>query len=367
MPYVRDGRVQEEGEGAATLLSAGRAVAGMARIETPLCDALGIDCPIVQAPIGSASTPELAAAVADAGALGTLAMSWRDGDEIRECYADATARTDGVVAANVVLDEDAGVLPPGECLETCLDAGAEVVSFSFGDPERYVERVHEAGGTALATVGSAEAAREAVAAGADAVVAQGWEAGGHVQSDVASMALLPRVADAVDVPVVAAGGVSDGRGLAAALALGADGAWLGTRFVATPESGAHERYREAVSGADETDTAYTDLFDGGWPGQPHRVLETETVERWREAGEPDTGERPGEGETVARTPDGDPVERYDDLPPVAGVDGDVSALPHYAGQSAGGTDEVVDAETVVERVVADAVAAVDEVGSLVAQ
>lgn len=336
----------------------------MPAIDTPLCARLDVEHPVVQAPIGSVSTPELAAAVADAGGLGMLGMSWREEAAVREAIDETRTLTDGRFGANVVLDESTGVLPPDECLGACLDAGVDVISLSFGGPTGYVERIHDAGGMALVTVGSAEAAEHAVEAGADAVVAQGWEAGGHVQSEVATMALVPRVVNAVDVPVVAAGGIADGRSLAAALALGADGAWLGTRFVATRESGAHDRYRELVTGADESDTVYTDLFDGGWPGQPHRVLENDTVAEWRTAGEPGPGDRPGEGEAVASTPDGESVERYDDLPPVEGLKGDVEALPVYAGQSAGGTGAVRPAGDVVRSLIDEAVAVIDDTASL---
>jgi nitronate monooxygenase len=323
-------------------------------LQTQLCERLGIDHPIVQAPVGSVSTPELAAAVADAGGLGLLAMSWRDADSIAESYGRATDLTDGVVGVNVVLDDETGIDEPEACLEACLDAGASVVSLSFGDAAGYIERVHEAGGTAMVTVGSAGQAREAAAAGADVVVAQGVEAGGHVQSDVTTMALVPRVVDAVDAPVVAAGGIGDGRGLAAVLALGADGAWLGTRFVATRESAAHDTYRDALVDAGETDTRLTGAFDRGWPDQPHRALATAELRRGEHA------DRPGDGETIAHTPDGDPVERYADLPPIEGVEGDVEALPHYAGQSVGLADDVPSAGAVVEALLAEASAAIGD-------
>ena len=331
----------------------------MAPLHTPLCAEVGIDHPVVQAPVGSVSTPDLAAAVADAGGLGMLAMSWRDADAIRDSYTAAVTATDGVVGVNVVLDESTGVLSPSSCLDACLDAGASVVSFSFGDAEPYIDRVHEAGGTAMVTVGSAAEAEAAVDAGADVVVAQGREAGGHVQSDVTTLALLPRVADAVSVPVVAAGGLGDGRGLAAALTLGADGGWFGTRFVATEESGAHDKYRERIVDAPETATRFTDLFDRGWPDQPHRVLETDAVRQ--QAGARSDGETDGsDSGQVAEMPDGEPVSRLADMPPLAGMTGDVEALPHYAGQSAGLAQDVRPAREVVARLVSDAQAALTE-------
>jgi nitronate monooxygenase len=333
-------------------------------LDTALCSTLGVDVPVVQAPIGSASTPVLAAAVADAGALGTLALSWYTPTEARRVVERTLGLTGGRVAVNLVLDPDTGETPTGELLDAALDAGVELVSLSFGDPTPYVDRVHDAGGSVLATVGSADEAAHVVEAGADVVVAQGWEAGGHVQSEVATLPLVPRVVDAVpaDVPVVAAGGIGDGRGLAAVLALGADGGWLGTRFVATAESGAHDRYKRAVAAASEDETVYGEPFPKGWPDQPHRAIANETTEQWESAGRPPLAERSDTDESVARTPDSEPVERYDDLPPLAGMEGDVDALPQYAGQSVGLTDEVVSATAVIDRIVGEAETALARAG-----
>ncbi|WP_335998693.1 NAD(P)H-dependent flavin oxidoreductase [Halorientalis halophila] len=328
----------------------------MSTLRTPLCDRLGIDVPVVQAPIGSVSCPELAAAVSEAGGLGTLAVTWLPLDATESVIEATRERTDRPFGVNLVLDPDTTIHETGAHLETCLDAGAEIVSFSFGDAAPYVDRVHEAGGTVVQTVGSAAEAREAVDAGVDVLVSQGWEAGGHVQSDVATMPLVPAVADATaeDVPVIAAGGIADGRGLAAALALGADGAWLGTRFVTATESRAHADYQRAVRDADALDAVRSELYDGGWPGQPHRTLANSTYQDWTEAGEPPAGERPGEGEAVARYGDGHPVARYDDDPPLAGMDGDVESLAMYAGQSADLTGAVRPAAEIVDELVAEA-------------
>jgi nitronate monooxygenase len=334
-------------------------------LSTPLCDLLDVEYPIIQAPIGSATTPELAAAVASAGGLGTLAVTWRPPERAAELVERTGELTDGAFAVNLVLDSEAREFPTDEHLDAVLEAGAPVVSFSFGDASPYIGRVHDAGATVIVTVGSADEAEAAVAAGADAVVAQGWEAGGHVQSEVATLPLVPRVADAVDVPVVAAGGVADGRGVAAVLAAGADGAWLGTRFLATEEAAVESVYRERVVDADETDTLHAELFDRGWEGTPHRVLRNSTVEAWEAAGRPPAGERPGEGEVIAEYPDGTPIERYGDDLAVEGAEGDLEALPLYAGQSSGLTDEVRPAAAVVEELVAETEARVEGLTGLV--
>ncbi|MUV56342.1 nitronate monooxygenase [Halogeometricum sp. CBA1124] len=324
--------------------------------ETRLTDRLGIDAPVVQAPIGSATCPELAAAVSETGGLGTLAVTWRDPADAADAVRRTRDLTDCPFGVNLVVDPAATEYPTEDHVEACLDAGAPVFSFSFGDATRHVERVDDAGATTLWTVGSAAEARDAVDAGADVVVAQGWEAGGHVQSEVATMPLVPRVADAVpDTPVVAAGGIADGRGLAAAATLGADGVWVGTRFLATEEANVHRAYRRRVVEAAETETRYGTPFSKGWPGTPHRVLRNETTDRWEAAARPES-DRPGDGETVARGPDG-PVGRYEDSLATPEMEGDVTELPLYAGQSAGLTDDVVPAGDVVDAFVSEAATA----------
>lgn len=335
-------------------------------LHTTLCERLGIDHPVVQAPIGSVSCPDLAAAVSNAGGLGTLAITWRDLDRTRAAVRETAAATEEPFGVNLVLDERTTERPTAEHLDPVLDEGVEVVSFSFGDASPYVDRVHDAGAVVMGTVGSASEAETAVAAGVDVLVAQGWEAGGHVQSEVATMPLVPRVVDVAaaadaEIPVVAAGGIADGRGLAATLALGGDGVWLGTRFVATEEAAAHDRYKERVTTADADETFFSELFDGGWPGQAHRVLRNRTVEEWLSVGQPAPGERPGEGDAVAAYPDGTEIERYDDDPPLPSVSGDVEAMALYAGQSAGLTDELRSASAIVEELVREATERIEKV------
>jgi nitronate monooxygenase len=318
--------------------------------QTRVRELLGVELPLIQAPIGSATSVELAAAVSQAGALGTLAMSWRSERQIRQLLARLRDSTDRSWAVNLVLEWDQRAR-----LEACLEEGARIVSFFWGDPGPYIADVHAAGGVVLHTVGDVDEARQAVAAGADAIIAQGWEAGGHVRGKVATMALVPAVVDAVggDVPVVAAGGIADGRGLAAALALGAGGAMLGTRFLLTHESDTHAAYRAALAQATITDTAYSTVFDGGWPDAPHRTLRNGTVRAWEQAGCPPSGVRPGEGELIARRRNRD-IARYSDDMPTADTEGDVEDLALYAGQSVGLAPGVEHAGALVRRIAADA-------------
>ncbi len=317
-------------------------------LRTPLCDLLGIELPIVQAPVSDA--PALAAAVSNAGGLGTLQLSWFGLDEARAAIRETRRLTGRPFGVNLVLE-----WPQEERLELALEEGVRVVSLFWGDPAPYLGPVRDRGGVALFTVGSAAEARRAADLGVDAVVAQGWEAGGHVWGEVSTLALVPAVVDAVTpIPVLAAGGIADGRGLAAALALGAAGVWVGTRFVASEEAGLHPLYKRLLAQAAETDTVHSSLFDVGWPDAPHRTLKNSTVRLWEEAGRPAPGARPGEGEPVAARADGTPIPRYASSDPERGMTGDLEALALYAGQGVGILREVLPAGEIVRRMAAEA-------------
>lgn len=328
-------------------------------MKTPLCTLLGIELPIIQAAMGGASNPQLAAAVSNAGGLGMLALSWGPAEGVRAAIRATRERTDRPFGVNLILD-----WPQKERLAVCLEERVPVVSFFWGDPGTMIDRVHEAGLLAACTVGSAAQARQAVAAGADLIVAQGWEAGGHVYGQVGALPLVRSVVQAVaPTPVVAAGGIADGRGLAAALALGAAGAWIGTRFLATPEATVHDEYKERVLAARETDTVHTELFDIGWPDAPHRVLRNSTYDAWEAAGRPPRGQRPGEGEVLAQSPR-HPMPRYGASTPGPGAQGDIEALSLWAGQSVAQIDRIVPAAEVVRTIAAEAREAIEVIAAL---
>jgi NAD(P)H-dependent flavin oxidoreductase YrpB (nitropropane dioxygenase family) len=200
----------------------------------------------------------------------------------------------------------------------------------------------------LSQVASVDEARRAVEAGADALIVQGVEAGGHVQSTTPLLVLLPAVRRAVDVPLVAAGGIADAASARAAIGAGADVVSLGTAFAASTESLAHHRYRERLVAATAADTELTDLYDIGWAA-PHRVLRTRVLEAWEAAGRPPSGGRPGEGEIVARAATG-PIVRYSMVPAVGGTTGDIDAMALYAGCGVGSIVAVEDARAIVERI-----------------
>jgi NAD(P)H-dependent flavin oxidoreductase YrpB (nitropropane dioxygenase family) len=312
------------------------------------CRLFAVDRPIVLAPMAGVVTPDLVAAVCNAGGLG-LAPVWRLAPEaLMAEVRRIRGLTDRPFGVNLNMDfRDAAQL------EACLDEGVGIVSLFWGDTGDFVARAKARGARVIVTVSTAAGAREAVALGADAVCAQGWEAGGHVSSRVSTMALVPRVVDAAgDVPVVAAGGIADGRGLAAALALGASAAWIGTRFLSAEEAAVHPVYLARLLDAAEDDTDhYDDLYDLGWPDAPHRALRNSTSAMWEAAGRPPVGQRPGDGDVLARRPDGGEILRYQSASPHSGLDGEIEALSMWCGQGVGLVGRVQPAAEIVAEIV----------------
>jgi nitronate monooxygenase len=302
----------------------------------------GLRYPIMQAPYGG---PALAAAISNAGALGTVSLWVGSEDAARERVQTMRQSTTQLFAVNYVLSFEPRSLP------AALDAGAPAVHFSWGvPPPAMAVMVRQRGaifGVQIATVEGASAALEA---GASYLVCQGIEAGGHVQSSTPLYELLPRVVDrAKDTPVLAAGGITRGRDICKALRAGASGVLIGTRFVATQESMAHPEYKAALVSAEPTDTALSVCFQDGWPGALHRTLRNGTLERWEAAGCPPVGQRPGEGDVVARLADGSPVARYHFASPQRGVEGDVSVLALYAGAGVGEITDLPPAAELIKR------------------
>jgi len=252
-------------------------------IHTSICDLLGIDHPIVLGGMGGATSAPLVAAVSSAGALGTLGTSGINAAQIKseaESIRKATAKPFGINHLLFEIDE--------ERYAATLAARPAVAAFGWARPDQdlrsYFKRAHDAGCKVMHMVGEVPEALRAAEAGADVIVAQGTEAGGHV-GWMAAMPLVPMVVKAVaPLPVLAAGGIADGKGLAAALALGADGVLVGTRFMATDESPLHPNFKEAVVKSDGHDTMLTEIPDIAsgrvWPGAMSRALRNKFVERW---------------------------------------------------------------------------------------
>jgi NAD(P)H-dependent flavin oxidoreductase YrpB (nitropropane dioxygenase family) len=319
-------------------------------LRTRLCDLLGIDVPILAAPMGpDISSPELAAAVSNAGGLGLVSFGVYPPPLLRQLIRRMRELTDRPFGVNFIL-----ALAQPEQVERCIEERVPSLSFAWGDPTPYIERAHAAGIRVLDQVGSVAEARRSAAAGADVIIAQGFEAGGHVAGTVTTMALVPRVVDAVaPVPVVAAGGIADARGLVAALALGAEGVSLGTRFLATPEANAHPTYKRRVVEATEEQTVHTRLFGGGWPGAPVRTLRTAFVERWLPQEGRGQEQRPDEP-VIGQTRLGGqviPVQRFSSLPPGGEAAGEIESMDLLAGQGVGLVHEIKPAAEVVRELV----------------
>jgi enoyl-[acyl-carrier protein] reductase II len=242
-------------------------------IRTALCDMLGIKYPIMLAGMGGVSYGELAAAVSNGGGFGTLGMAGRPLDDIKREMKIVRDNTDKPFGVDLL-----AAVP--ESLERAADiiieGGAKAFISGLGvPPPHLVKKFHDAGLKVMNVAGAVKHARTAQAGKLDAVIAQGTEAGGHT-GRIAGMALIPQVVDAVTIPVIAAGSIVDGRGLAAALALGAQGVWMGTRFIASTEAHAAGLYKQIIVDASDEDTIITRSYSG----KPMRVFKNEWVADW---------------------------------------------------------------------------------------
>jgi NAD(P)H-dependent flavin oxidoreductase YrpB (nitropropane dioxygenase family) len=252
-------------------------------IHTRICDLLGIGHPVVLGGMGTATSAPLVAAVSNAGGLGTLGTSLLSGAQVRDEVATIRAATEKPFGINHLLFRitEEGFL-------ATLESRPAVIAFAWAhskqDLGEYFRRAHDAGAKVMYMAGEVPLAVKASEAGADVIVAQGTEGGGHV-GWMASMSLVPMVVEAVaPLPVLAAGGIADGRGLAAALALGADGVLLGTRMMATPESPIHPNLKQAIVRSDGHDTVLTEIPDIAtghvWPGAMARAQRNAFIEQW---------------------------------------------------------------------------------------
>jgi nitronate monooxygenase len=303
-----------------------------------------LDIPIVQGPMGGAAGPDLVAAVANAGGLGVLPVWVLAAEEVAHAVSETQALTARGFAVNVRAD-----LHQLDHIRAAIDAGVSIIHLFWGDPFASMGPIHAAKARMIATIGDADAARAALDAGADSLIAQGVEAGGHVLSELPLRTLLETVLPvAGHVPVVAAGGLADATDVAEVMRLGASGALLGTRFVATREAIAHDDYKQALLEAGANATARSVCFDIGWPDAPHRHLKNTTYTAWEDAGRPAPGARPGEGELVLRMGDVE-FPRYSVMPPQHGMVGDIRAAVMYAGTGVERINGCPDASAVVRE------------------
>ncbi len=320
------------------------------RLQNRLTELLHLKLPIVQAPMGGGiAGPRLAAAVSNAGGLGLLPIWPMPLEHAAQQVTDLRRATSAFFGVNLNV-----AFGPQAHLDLALELAVPVIHFFWGDCAPFVARAKSKGAVTMATVASASEARRARDAAVDVLVAQGLEAGGHVWGKIGLAALVPAVVDAGGLPVVAAGGIADGRGLASALTLGASGAMIGTALLVADECDAHPKYKAAILNAGDDETAYGTVFDVGWPGAPCRVLRNSTLKAWERAGSPPSGKRPGESDIVARGAADTPIPRYSVGPPSKDVEGDVEAMALYAGQGVGLVRTAAPAATIISKIVQDA-------------
>jgi nitronate monooxygenase len=316
-----------------------------------LIDLLGISLPIVQAPAGGTVSSDMVAAVSNSGGLGGIPLSWSPPDKAMEMIRSVRRKTSQPYFVNFVLHFEPAALEPA------LDAGAPIVQFSWGMPDRQmVAAIRSAGAVMGIQVTSGASAKRALDCGADYLVCQGTEAGGHVHaSRPLARALEEVLGVAGEVPVLASGGIASGHTVYRYMAMGAAGAVMGSCFVASLESAAHEQYKQALVQATSADTVFTTCMNKGWDNATHRILRNSTYEMWESAGCPATGTRPGETDAIAWHAS-DPtlgVERYSINSPGARYDGDVEAMAAYAGMSVDDITELASVEEIFARIRAE--------------
>ena len=317
-------------------------------IRTKLCDLLGIRYPIMLAGMGGVAYAELAAAVSEAGGFGTLGMAGLGPDRIREEMRKLRGLTDKPFGVDLLAAVPASLEASADII---IEEGAAAFISGLGVPTAILAKLKAAGLKVMNVCGTVRHAVAGAEAGLDAVIAQGTEAGGHT-GKVAGLALIPQIVDAVSIPVIAAGSIIDGRGLAAALALGAQGVWMGTRFIASTEAHAGDLYKQVILEADDTDTIVTRCYSG----KPMRVYHNPYVADWET--------RPGE---IQPFPMQAMLSRQNRV--MGGIGGQIDGLDRERscfamGQGAGGIKDVLSCREIVERIMAEAEAVLGRLSAL---
>jgi enoyl-[acyl-carrier protein] reductase II len=317
-------------------------------LRTPLCDLLEVQHPIMLAGMGGVSYAELVAAVSNAGGYGVLGMAGTGPGFIREQMRAVRRLTDKPFGVDLLAASPESLTAS---VEVIIEEGAGAFIAGLGVPMPIMERLKSAGLKVMVVCGAVRHAEKAEAAGCDAVICQGGEGGGHTGL-VGTLPLVAQAVERVSIPVVAAGGIHDGRGLAAALALGAQGVWMGTRFIASEEAHAGELYRQTIVEAGDEDTVRTRCYSG----KPMRVRKNTYVEGWERR--PDDIQ-PFPQQAIHSSQQG----------VMGGIGGQTEGLDpdrscFAMGQSAGGVREVLPAAEIVRRVMAEADAAIARIAAL---
>jgi NAD(P)H-dependent flavin oxidoreductase YrpB (nitropropane dioxygenase family) len=324
---------------------------------TSITRTFGLTTPIVNAGMAMIARPALAAAVCEAGGLGTIGSDINPPDALRDLVRRTktlTKRPFGVdLIGDFVTDEHIAVL---------IEERVALTIFFWTLPTvDHVERLKQAGIKVWIQIGRVAEAEQAVALGADALIVQGAEAGGHNRAEASTMTLFPRIRRRFpDLPLLAAGGIVDGATMAAALVLGADAVWCGSRFLASQEAEAHDAYKDCVLSADVGDTAILSIYGPEWPGQAMRAIVNDGA-RTALGREPEAI-ADAEGQVIGSTVlNGQtiPLPRYSAILPTRDFNGDIEQACLTAGQSAGNIDTILPAGEIVRRMTSEAKAALD--------
>ncbi|EEG31699.1 putative enoyl-[acyl-carrier-protein] reductase II [[Clostridium] methylpentosum DSM 5476] len=301
-------------------------------IKTKITELFGIEYPIFQGGMAWVAEAQLAAAVSNAGGIGLIAGGSAPAEVIREQIRRAKELTDKPFGVNIMLMSPYA----GELAQLVIEEGVAVVTTGAGNPGKYIASWKQAGIKVVPVVPSVALAKRMERAGADALVAEGCEAGGHI-GELTTMALVPQIVDAVAIPVLAAGGIADGRGVAAALMLGAQGVQVGTRFLAAEECQIHQNYKELVLKAKDTDSAVT----GRGTGHPVRQIRSKFTRRVLELESREADPEEFEALTVGSLKK-------------AVVDGNVNEGSFMAGQIAGMVSKIQPAQEIVDEMFGEA-------------
>lgn len=317
-------------------------------LHTKLCDLLEVKHPVMLAGMGGVSYAELAAAVSNAGGYGVLGMAGTTPDFIREQMRKVKTLTDKPFGVDLLAASPESLTA---AVEIIIEEGASSFIAGLGVPMPIMEKLKAAGLKVMVVCGAVKHAVKAEQAGCDAVICQGGEGGGHTGL-VGTMPLVAQAVEAVKIPVVAAGGLYDGRGLAAALSLGAVGVWMGTRFIASAEAHAGQMYRDVIVESSDEDTVRTRSYSG----KPMRVKKNPYVEDWEKR---PADIQPFPQQAMLSTREG----------VMGGIGGQIEGLDidrscFAMGQSAGGVRDVLPAGEIVARIMAEAESAIDRVAAI---
>jgi nitronate monooxygenase/enoyl-[acyl-carrier protein] reductase II len=319
-----------------------------------MIDRLNTKYPIWNAGMGSGiAGPELASAVSEAGGLGVLGCGAMQGADVAAMITDTKVLTKKSIGANIILP-----MSDGSDIAACFDGGVDVLVLFWDDIQPFVKDAQSRGIFILSQCGSPEDAVRAADAGADGIIIQGLESGGHVSSSQELVQNLENIIkDVKPLPCIAAGGLSTGAQIKDVLSRGARAVSLGTRFLATHEANATDAYKNRLLTSKSEDTVITQLFDGGWPNAPHRVIINGDYTAWVEGDSPDSPNRPGEGECIGHIAQTDGQEiklsRYTTMPAIKGFNGSIENLPLYAGTSIDNINAIESVENLFKILVTD--------------